>query len=83
MLDSVSGFTMPVEIKRGNEGLEVLDLGSMGGSDRPQGIYRRAASFNDLRRGRDRQTIGPLMRPTHSLRADFDMDGADEILMQE
>lgn len=83
LLDSVSGWTMPVQIDRTPEGLEVVDVGSFGGSDNPQGSYRHAASLRDFRRGRDIEKRDRLMRPVQRIRADLDQDGDLDLIIAE
>lgn len=83
LLDSASGWTMPVQIDKSGDGIEVVDIGSFGGSDSPQGVYRRAASLRDIRRSRDKHRQDRLMRPVQRQRADLDQDGDQDLLIAE
>lgn len=83
IVDSASGFTMPVEIRLTEAGLSVVDIGSMGGSDAPQGSYKVGNSLKDMRRKRFSQVEEGLMRPVQSHRADLDGDGDEDLLLCE
>lgn len=83
VLNEVEGLTMPVQIKTAPGRFEVVDLGSMGGSDNPQGKYLEASSWANFRRGQYTAERENLMRPVQHHRADLDGDGQEDQLLLE
>jgi len=82
-LESASGWTMPVQIERTPRGIEVVDLGSMGGSDLPQGGFRVASNMKNLDRNRSQMDWEGLMRPVQRRWADLDGDGDEDLVLAE
>ena len=83
ILDSLSGWTMPVQIHHNHQGLEVVDIGSFGGSDSPQGSYRRGKSLRALRRQKEMEKFERLMRPVEARYADLDQDRDEDLVIAE
>lgn len=83
LLDSMSGYTMPVHIVEDASGLRVTDLGSMGGSDNPQGKVHQATDFQSLKRGKGKPRFNFLHRPTSAHYLDLNMDGRKDLLVTE
>jgi hypothetical protein len=75
------GIMGPVQILPRPQGLSVIDIGSMGGSDTPKGQFLSATSLSGLRKPATRMT--ELQRPVFAEYGDLDQDGDQDILLCE
>lgn len=81
ILSRFEGLTSPVQILPRPEGLSVIDIGSMGGSDTPQGKFLTAKGLDGLRKPATR--LQELQRPVFAEYGDLDQDGDQDILLCE
>lgn len=83
ILESAGEWTMPVQIERTARGIEVIELGSMGGSDLPRGGFQVASNLKNLDRKRTKIAMDSLMRPVQRRWADLDGDGDEDLVIAE
>ncbi|MEM7039492.1 MAG: VCBS repeat-containing protein, partial [Bacteroidota bacterium] len=77
------GVIGPVYISKDKGRLTVADIGSMGGSDRPQGLFYTGKSFSALKKRKYGLRLNRLQRPVHATWADLDADGDEDLLLCE
>lgn len=81
ILGRFPGITGPVQLLPRRQGLGVIDIGSMGGSDTPQGQFLAAKNLAGLRKPATRMT--ELQRPVFAEYGDLDQDGDEDIVLCE
>jgi len=73
----------PVQIVPRKSGITVVDIGSMGGSDNPQGKMVTANSLGKLDPAPPKNTFDSLQRPVFVQHGDLDGDGDEDVVLCE
>jgi hypothetical protein len=81
--DHVDGLYGPVAIQSDAQGLNLVEIGSMKGSDHPKGSIAQYSSFGQLKAKQPIQQFDSLMRPVMVQWADMDQDGDRDAVLAE